>query len=424
MAILGLQGMNAPWRGIGEDMNSMASLEVSQTFTVPGKLRAAREAGLAESRAWEAELEAARRNLAAEVRVAYATLYELDREVEALQESARLLQVISATSRARYTTAGTPAASGGGPGRGLDAMFGSTAGSGMRTGASSGAAMGSRSTMGSASGLGAVVGAQLEELRLEERLADLEARRVVTLASLNALLDRSALAPVWTAPDALVMSPAFQDPAGHSIEQEELADVIRSSPAVVVAGATLETARRREEAARLMRWPDLTTGLEYGWRGSLDPMISARLALEIPLWKGRKQDARARAAGHEREAAEAELRQAELAARAEAEGALALLRTARRQWLRYREEIEPRTALASEAARALYETGGGEVAEILESARLVMETRARGARREAEMYRAWARWEAVSGSAFTPAYPHQEPGSGRNPATGQSEDRP
>jgi len=406
-----LRGMNRPGRGIGEDPEAMAGFELSQTFTVPGKLRSQRDAGLAESRVREAELAARRRELVAEVRTLYAELYRIDRADEALLRAADLLDLASASARARYVTGAGPMSSGSGsmtgPGAGPAGSTGDPAGPGFGSpmdSGSGGAGDFAAPSSGAVAGTGfaSLARLQVERIRVDEARSDLEAERISVRARLNALLDRTADTEIRTVDGALALPDSLRpDPgAGADILLE---GAVAEAPAVQVGRAGVRAAERRLASSRLARWPDLTAGLEYGYRGGLDPMVSARAGFAIPIWKGRKQDAGARAAEHEAAAARQELRAAELAARAEAEAALARLRAAEVQWRRYREEIEPRLDLAINALQAGYTAGRSEAMDLIDSMRMLVETRSMRAAREAELFQAWARWEALTAGPDGPA---------------------
>ena len=347
MAALSLSGMNLPGGDLGSDPMAMAGIEISQAFTLPGKLHGRRRAAEAESRALEAEWSAARRALAAETREMYADLYAFDREDESLRGSLAAIDLLFASADARYSSGGDE--------------------------------------------MGTLARVQLERLRIEERLDDLVAERSARLAQLNALLDRPSTAGVRTDSLALAVS-VTGIPA-------DLAAVVAQAPEVEIARMHARAAEERLRVERLERWPDLVAGVEYGYRGALDPLVTAKLGIELPLWKGRKQDAAARAAGHDVEAARAELHAAELKARAEAERAIASLRAADRQVRRYREEIVPRAQLAFASSRAAYETGGSDATTMLLDLQALVDAHAAAGRRAAERYAAWARWKLLEGGA-------------------------
>jgi outer membrane protein TolC len=132
-----------------------------------------------------------------------------------------------------------------------------------------------------------------------------------------------------------------------------------------------------------------------GYRGSLDPALILRFGVEIPIWREEKQKPAIRAAEHELEMAEAELRDTVALARAEAARLAAERERADRQLLRYREAIVPQTSAAVDAARASYLAGRGDFSTVVEDFELWLEARAELARREAERFQVWAEVEAL-----------------------------
>lgn len=354
MLSLGLSGPRAPWAEIGKDPMAMARLELAQTVPWPGTLGRRRAAAEAEAVQADHELAAARRRVAGLVRGAYAALHALDREDEAWRESSRLIDLLLPSVRARYET--SQAAQ-------LD-----------------------------------LIRLQLEQTRVEERRDDLGRMRAETEAGLNAWLARAAGTSIVTAgrlpeigPEAAEggTSPASA-PAGDRIEAA--AD---SFPEVDVARAALEASRRRTELAQREAWPGLTLGAEYGHRGSLDPAVGARVAVELPVWG--RQRATTGAARHAEAMAGAELYKARLEAGAEAAALAAKARTAAAQIERLREETVPQARLATEAARAAYVAGRGGIDDVIEGMRLLAEARAMLAQREADRYAAVSVWRALVG---------------------------
>jgi outer membrane protein, heavy metal efflux system len=238
---------------------------------------------------------------------------------------------------------------------------------------------------------------QIERSRLEGQLDDLAVERSEAVARLNALLDRPAETPIH-AVDPL-------PPLGMRIPEDEAertalaAHAVEHAPEVRMARAEVEAATRRLHAARLARWPDLVVGGEYGYRREIDPMVTARVGVELPLWKGKKQEAEVRAAEHDLRAAEEELRGAEARVRSEAASMLLRLAVSDRQVRRYVEEILPTSSLVIEARRTAYETGRGGARELLEATRMLLMAESVAARRQADRYEAMAQWESMAGAS-------------------------
>ncbi len=336
------RGEDYPGAGIGEDPMAMAAFEVSQTLPWPGKRGRRQAAAAAKVAVAEAELVAARRRLAAEVRAAYAEQAVIDAQRATLREAIALVELLVPAVTARYAN-------------GL-------------------------------AGQSDVVGLQLERLRLEVDLEDLDTRCAEHLAELSAALDL----PVSDLPPLDAGLPAVAPADVASVAAGDLAEV-------AAAEARVNAAAQRAAAAEGEGSPDLVLGAEYGWRDALPPMVTARLGVELPLWQGRKQDALARAAGREHLMAEAERRDALAMAGAEVAGLQARAGAAQRQIERLRNGILPQATLVVESARSGYATGVADAAEVIMALRQLVESRAMLVEREADLYTAWAALRALAG---------------------------
>jgi len=336
------RGENYPGAGIGEDPMAEAAIEVSQAIPWPGKRGRRQAATEAQVGVAEAQLVAAQRRLAAEVRAAYAEQIEIDAVQRALQESIVLLDLLMPSVRTRYET-------------GL-------------------------------AGQSDVIGLQIERARLEADLDDLAARCARHLAELAATMDTS----VASLPAFDAGLPAIDDTVVAAIDPAAVAEV-------ATAEARVSAALRRAEAAAHESSPDIVLGAEYGWRDALPPMVTARVGVEIPLWQGRKQDATARAARREQAMAAADQRDVLAMAGAELAGLQAQYDAAERQVVRLRDGILPQATLAAESARVGYVTGATDTADLITALRQLAETRAMLAAREADRYTAWATLRALAG---------------------------
>lgn len=332
----------------------MGTLMLNQAVPFPGKPALRRSAALADAEVSRAEWVRMRRQLAADVRSMYADLYAMDEMAAALRATRESLDLLESSAASRYT-----------------------AGLSMQAD---------------------LIEVQLQRSRVNEQLDDIAASRAAMTAKLNSMLDRIADTPIrTTAPPSRV---AAGDPGAPD------SAAVANAPDVVIRRQAVEAARFRLAIARREAWPDIVAGVEYGWRRSLPPMLTATLGLELPVWKGRKQDAEARAAAHDLEMARQDLRMAVAAARGEAARLAAARDVAARQVELYRAEIVPRSELILDAARATYAAGaGGSVREAMEAYRMVLEALAGRARREADLYKAEAALAALAGT--DPAVPRE-----------------
>jgi len=339
---LSANGENYPGAGLGEDPMTMTALEFSQTIPWPGK-RSRREA-VAAARVPElqAAQEGARRAVAAGVREAWADLYASEHAVAALRRTLALFDVLEPQALTRYET-------------GIGAQTDWLA---LRRG---------RVRLTSA---------------IEKELAD----RIGIEARLAAALDDTA---ALAAIEAKAL-PDEPDSALASVDGAAFAEV-------AMARAGVETARRMHDAARLEGRPNLVVGAEYGWRDALAPMITARVGVELPLWRGRKQDAMARAAAHGETGAHAAAREARLQADAEVRTLRARHEAAGRAADRLRAQILPLLDLAAESARTRYLAGDAPADLLIDVLVDRADAHAELAREEAARYAAGSRLRALAG---------------------------
>lgn len=340
MVALGAVGEDYPGAGLGDDPMAMATIEVTQAIPWPGKraLRTAAAGARVPVRA--AALEDERRSLAADVREAWAELYAADAALLALRQSSALLDVLEPQALALYET-----------GRGNQSDW---------------------------------LALRRERLRLDGEVDGALARREAVVAMLGAAVGDTAAA-ASARPSAL---PA--DPGPVPRDGAGFASVAMAEAEARAAGAELALARREGR-------PDLVVGAEYGWRDAMSPMVTARIGLELPLWKGRKQDAMARAAEARRAAATASAHAGRLDADAGARALAARRDASSRAAARLREQVLPLLELSAESARARFLAADGDASMLVAALRELAEARAELAREEAEAYAAAARLLALSG---------------------------
>jgi len=347
MVGLMLTDVGFPSWTVGDEMMSMVGPEVSQRLPYPGKRGARRDAAAARVEVVDAELDRVRRQVVAEVRRLYAGLYAADQERRALDEGEELLELLSETAVARYTVGQTEQE--------------------------------------------AVLKAQLKLSRLLERRTDLEARRTALVSGLERLLDRDPGQPVG---QVLVLPEVSTPPDSWSALAQE------RSPEVALARREVETAAREAEVARLELRPDFLAGAAVGARGGMDPAVTLRFGVELPLWHKGKQTPLLRAAEHEVAAAEEELRRALADARSTADRLTAEWSRAQAQVLRYREAIVPQTSATVDAARAAYLAGRGDFSTVVEDFDQWLDARIGLSSREAERFAVWAEVEALVGEGM------------------------
>jgi outer membrane protein TolC len=321
-----LQDVGFPEYTVGEEEMSILGVEIRQGLSLPSKRKAAKAGAGARAAGAGVRWELERRALALQVRQMHAELYALDREREALEASRELVDLAAAVAAARYGAG--------------DA------------------------------GAGAVLRAQLKADGAAVRLDDLAARRAGLTAELNAMRGLPPETPVGTV-EALPETPAA-----------ETGTAAAGSPETALARARVREAELALDIARLESKPNLYVAAGTAARGHYDPVTTLRFGMEVPLWSKSKQAPMARAAERELAMARQEQAQAELDALRRAVALTARRDAERRQIVRYRESILPRTSEALGAARSAYLAGKGDFPAILESLDAWLEARIELAMRE------------------------------------------
>ena len=341
-----LQNIGLDRLSLGDEDMSMLAVELRQSLPSARKRAARRSAADAEGALIAAEASTRRREILAEIRGAWSTLYAIDAERRALASGTELLELLGQATAARYAT-GT-------------------------------------------ADLASAVRARLESARLAERVIDLDAARALVVARLERLVDAPGGLAV---PELTALASPGPPPAGWSGE------ALRTAAPVRAARVAIDAAERRAEAARAELRPDLLVGGGAGYRGSLDPVVLLRFGVAWPAWGADTLRPRVAAADAELSAARLDLRAAEAEARAASTRAQALRDQAARQVERVREGSLPLAAAALDAARAAYVAGRGEFNTVVENLNAWLEARILLARREADLYAAWAEVQALVPSA-------------------------
>lgn len=327
---------------VGEMEMSMVQVGVTQSFPPLGRIGAQRAVGRAEAEVRSAELEATRRQVASQVRALYGRLYALDREGEALDSGAALLQTLARTALDRYSASRIEQE--------------------------------------------AVLKAQLSSSRLDESRNDLVAEREAAVAALNQLLDRRGDTPIGrvrSLPEAQVPDSSWDTLA------------VRQSPDVQARRAAVEAAERRVRLARTGYWPEVMAGGNIGLRGGLDPVVGFRVGVTLPLWETRRTRYEVNAAEAELRMAREEQRETEAMVRSSAARLRAEWGRSARQIRLYREALIPQTQAALGAAQSSFLADRVDFSTVIEDFQMWLEARSQLASREAERFSTWAELESL-----------------------------
>lgn len=341
MLMAGIQNLPVSRPGFSADEMTMKMVGVSQTLPYPGKLPLARAAAEREVDAAAAELEAARLEARREVLDAWYELAFIDRALEIVERNRATLAALVAATEVRY-----------------------------------GAGTGSQQE---------VLRARLEATRLGEQAAGLQERRLAVLARLNAALDRPGGTPVDGAriPERIAraavadssagvrfVSPALGARAAGSplppLEQVQEA-AVASNPTLRAHEAMIAAQAARLDLARRAHLPDFDVSLQYGQRDGFRDMISAIVAVPLPVQRGRRQGAGVAeaeatlAALHAEHAAEAN------ALRTEVARLYGELERSRTQLALYVRAILPQGQAALGSATAAYQAGRADLLALLDA---------------------------------------------------------
>lgn len=224
----------------------------------------------------------------------------------------------------------------------------------------------------------------LEELRelvpvARSAVASGSARPAQSLEIRRALLE---IEDAWTTIDAeretaqarLVRYVPSHEPVAEGtipsaeIDPEHLRSTIEYNPELLVAGAAVDQAEAAIDLARADKRPDFGVSVSYGVRDrDYGDMVSIMGSVTLPLFAGRRQDPRIRAAQAEAAAAAAERQDRLRELEAQFEADLAAWRGAHRQWQRARDELLPLARDRANLETASFAAGRAELTDVIEA---------------------------------------------------------
>jgi outer membrane protein TolC len=297
---------------------------LSQAFPFPGKRGLGSDTAGREAEAARAAALGTARSLVTEVKVAYWELVLQDAELSTLRESRSALEDVVQGARARYET---------GLGSQQDLLL-----------------------------------AMVEKSALDGEILHAEAVAGALRSRLNLLVARDAEAPLGRAiADSLT---PFDAPL------EELLVAARDArPSVQAAERDVAAADARHRLSRTAWRPDFVVGAGYMQMPNEPDEWKASLGVELPLWKGSRQDAAAREASRRLDAARSAFDAERLRAAASVEEQYAHVVSEREIVGLYRREILPQAELAYRSARSGYLAGRETFLVLLEALRRHLELR-------------------------------------------------
>ena len=252
-------------------------------------------------------------------------------------------------------------------------------------------------------GYDAVMQAQVELGKMEDRVQTLEALRTPTLARLNALLAR--------VPDAPIPWPQNLPEADRAISDAEAREGL-------LAGNTelrrLEALKEKEDAAvrvaRRSAWPEIMLGVDYIDTGDAgmpntsdsgkDPII-VTAALNLPIWFGKNRAAN-REAIFRRAVVIEERADAENRLLADMDLALYRYRDAGRKMALYRDTLLPKAEQSLSVARQGFEAGSASFNALMDAERMLLEFQLALEQARVDQARALAEIEALTHGELAP----------------------
>jgi outer membrane protein, heavy metal efflux system len=261
-----------------------------------------------------------------------------------------------------------------------------------------------------------ILRAQTELAAIHEHLSELRQRRSAALAQVNAILGRDSRAPVQpVAPDGLQAlldsdpGPGFLSSSlvapelgGGFPTLAQLQDrALSHRPEVVLVRHRTEAARHREEAAFRDRRPGIALMGEYGARSARSDMISLGVSIDLPIFRGRKQDQAVAEAGHRRRVEELEGENTLREIRREVADAHADLVRGRERIILLEEAVIPQAQATVESAQAAYRAGEGDFTTLMQTQAVLFRHEIERAHLAAEVGRQMARLERAMGTELT-----------------------
>lgn len=199
---------------------------------------------------------------------------------------------------------------------------------------------------------------QVELSRLQEEQIELANNRQMTERRLNELLNR---------PRFLAVAPAAA-PAATAVRMEMDIERVKQralthNPEMLIRRLALEQAGIGVAMARKAYYPDFDLRLSYGFREAdsrgVDraDFLSAGINLNIPLWRGQKQDPRLEAATRNQQAASQALRELRTTLPHRVEAVMVALENLKRSEALYTTTLLFQAEQWAESAQAAYEVG-------------------------------------------------------------------
>ena len=359
MVSAGWAGNLAPFSVMRGDNSSYRGLTVSEQFPYPGKLKLRGEIASKEAEAAQADYEAIRRRVSAEVKAAYYDYFYYDQAIQTTERNKELLEKLSKIAEARYRV-----------GKAMQAD---------------------------------VLRSQVEISLLIEKLTVLEQQRATAQARLNVSMVRSPESPLPPAAEV--------QPAALRYSLDELYALAAANDTSVLQNKTMvEKGQLGVALARREYRPDIGVSYMYQQRSALPDMNGVTFSVSIPVFYKSKQRQGVAEATETLLSAEKmrdnrlnevrfELKQQYLGAKA-SERLLTL----------YSKGVVPQSSLALESSMASYQVGSVDFLSLLANFTTLLDYEMDYYLQLADYQTALARIEVLTGSDVTgPVATEDEP---------------
>jgi len=354
---VGWAGNLAPFSVMQGDNSSYRGVTVSEQFPAPGKLKLRGEIASKEADVAEADYEAIRRQITAQVKAAYFDYYYFDRAIATTERNKELLEKLSKIAEARYRV-----------GKAMQAD---------------------------------VLRSQVEISMLIEKLTMLEQQRATAQARLNVFMVRPPESPLPPAADVVPSTIRFSLDELYALAAENDTAVLRNNTMVERGRLGVALAQREYR-------PDVGVSYMYQQRSALPDMNGVTVSVNIPIFYKNKQRQGVTEASEELISAEKmrdnrlnevkfELKQQYLSAQASS-----------RLLTLYAKGVVPQSSLALESSMASYQVGNLDFLSLVANFTTLLDYETDYYRQLADYQTALARIEVLTGAEVT-GHPASEP---------------
>ena len=350
MVSVGWAGNLAPFSLQQADPSSYRGLTVSEQFPYPGKLKLRGQMASKEAEAAQADYEAVRRRVTAEVKAAYYNYFYLDRAIQTTERNKELLDKLSKIAEARYRV-----------GKAMQAD---------------------------------VLRSQIEISLLIEKLTVLELQRDTAKARINVFMVRP--------PESALPPSAEVEPATLRYSLDELYGLAAENDTAVLRNKTMvQNSQLNVNLAQREYRPDFGVSYMLQQRSEMPYMNGVTFTVSIPIFYRTKQRQGVAEASERLLSAEKmrdnrlnevkfELKQQYLGARA-SERLLSL----------YSKGVVPQSSLALESSMASYQVGSVDFLSLLSNFTTLLNYETDYYRQLADYQTALARIEVLTGTDVT-----------------------